>query len=89
MDANRRLTTVWVVLIALTLGSFVVGVEQSPQVATWGALLIIALALVKIRLIGVHYMDLRSAPRALRHLFDGYLLVVFAVLGGIDLFVGV
>ena len=34
--------------------------------------------MLKVRLIGLHFMDLRVAPTPLRLLFEGYVLAVFA-----------
>ena len=39
-------------------------------------------ALFKARLIGMYFMDLRTAPLALRVCFDAYCLVLWAVLCG-------
>lgn len=85
MTATRRLTLVWAVLLALTFGSFVVGIEQSADFAGAAAIAIIGIALLKVRLIGLHFMDVRVAPTALRVLFEGYVLVVFVALVILDL----
>jgi hypothetical protein len=85
--ASRRLTLVWGALMALTFGSFVVGIEQGAGVASAAAIVIIGIALVKVRFIGIHFMDLREAPIPLRLLFEGYVLAVFTALVIIDLFV--
>jgi Prokaryotic Cytochrome C oxidase subunit IV len=87
MSATRRLTLVWVVLLALTFGSFLVGIEQSADFAGAAAIVIIGIALLKVRLIGLHFMDVRIAPTALRVLFEGYVLVVFAALVVLDVVV--
>ncbi|EHB59192.1 hypothetical protein MycrhDRAFT_1628 [Mycolicibacterium rhodesiae JS60] len=87
MSATRRLTLVWAVLLALTFGSFVVGIEQSADFAGAAAIAIIGIALLKVRLIGLHFMDVRVAPTALRVLFEGYVLVVFVALVVLDLLV--
>ncbi len=87
MAATRRLTLVWVALLGLTFGSFVVGVEQSAGLASGAAIILIGVALFKVRLIGLHFMDLRVAPPALRTLFEAYVLVVFVALVALDLFV--
>ena len=87
MTATRRLTLVWIVLLALTFGSFLVGIEQSADFAGTAAILIIGIALLKVRLIGLHFMDVRIAPTALRMLFEGYVLVVFAALVFLDVLV--
>ena len=36
-------------------------------------------AFIKVRLVGLHFMELRSAPLALRTLFEAYVVVVFTV----------
>jgi hypothetical protein len=83
----RRITVVWILLLALTFGSFTIGIEQGAGFAAQAALIIIGIALFKVRLIGLHYMDVRSAPLGLRVMFEGYLLVVFTALAVIDLVV--
>jgi caa(3)-type oxidase subunit IV len=87
LNAARRVTLVWVLLLALTIGSVLVGVEQGAWPASTGAVVIIGIALLKVRLIGVHFMDLRVAPRVLRTLFEGYVLAVFVALVAIALVV--
>ncbi|WP_243841350.1 cytochrome C oxidase subunit IV family protein [Mycobacterium sp. DL592] len=79
------MTLVWILLLVLTFGSFVVGLEQSAGAADIAAIVIIAIAMFKVRLVGVHFMDVRVAPVALRALFEGYVLVVFVVLAVLDL----
>ena len=74
-------------LIALTFASFLVGIEQSVDAANAAAVAIVGLALFKVRLIGIHFMDLRVAPLPLRLIFEGYVLAVFVALATIDLVV--
>lgn len=80
MATARRLTLVWAALVALTCGSFVVGIEQQGDIATAATLLVIGLAMFKVSLVGRQFMDVRAAPRVLRVVFDAYVVVVFAVL---------
>lgn len=87
MTATRRVTLVWALLLALTFGSFLVGIEQGAGFASAAAVIIVGIALLKVRLIGIHFMDLRGAPFALRALFEGYVLLVFVVLVALDVFV--
>jgi hypothetical protein len=87
MTASRRVEMVWALLLLLTFGSFVLGMEQNAGFASAGAAVIVAIALLKVRLIGMHFMDIRSAPWALRGLFEGYLLIVLVVLVAFDVFV--
>jgi hypothetical protein len=84
MTVPRRLTRVWILLLALTFGSVVIGIEQGAGFAAQAALIIIGIALFKVRLIGLHYMDLRNALLGLRLVFEGYLLAVFTALAVID-----
>jgi caa(3)-type oxidase subunit IV len=75
---------VWLVLLAATCGSSLVGAELGAK-SVPVAVAIIAVALFKVRLIGIHFMELRVAPPPLRLLFEGYLLVVFATLTALTL----
>jgi hypothetical protein len=84
---TRRLTLVWMLLLGITFASFVVGIEQGAGVASAAAVVIIGLALCKVRLIGIHFMDLRVAPRPLRLIFEAYVLAVFVTLATLDLVV--
>lgn len=87
MAATRRIKWAWILLLTLTFGSFVIGIEQGSGFAAVAALIIIGIALVKVRLIGLHFMELRTAPAGLRMMFEGYLLAVFTALAVIDLVV--
>ena len=85
---RTRATLLWLVLILLTLFSveFLQGIGGG-----WGQLpyfsAILAIAYVKVRIVGLHYMELRLAPRALRIAFETWLgivtLAMIALLGGI------
>lgn len=72
-------TVVWMVLLAATLLTAVVGLEQHGSARPVG-LLLLAVAFVKLRLVGLHFMELRTAPAPLRLLFEGYVAAVFLVL---------
>lgn len=67
-----RLVLVWVVLVLATLLTWWLGADH-PVVADDGRLapaLALAVAFVKVRLIGRHFMGVRSSPRMLRTLLD-------------------
>lgn len=85
MSTTRRLTVVWLLLLVLTFGSFLVGVEQGAGFASTAAVILIGVAMFKVRLIGLHFMDVRIAPLPLRALFEGYVLVVFVALVVLDI----
>lgn len=72
-------TVVWLVLLAATVLTAVVGLEQAGASHAIG-LVLLAIAFVKLRLVGIHFMELGTAPLALRLLFEGYVAVVFLVL---------
>lgn len=80
MTAERRLIAVWAALLALTVGSLFVGIERGARFTSAAAAVILVIAMIKVRLIGVHFMDLRAAPLALRALFEGYVLIVCVAL---------
>lgn len=85
MTDARRVTVVWLALLVLTFLSVVLGFEG--KIGTASTILIIGVALFKVRLIGVHFMDLRVAPAGLRIAFDSYVLVTFVALATIGLVV--
>jgi Prokaryotic Cytochrome C oxidase subunit IV len=69
------------------LASSIVGIEQGAGAASTATVVLIAVALFKVRLIGIHFMDLRIAPSPLRLIFEGYGLAAFMVLVTLDLVV--
>jgi hypothetical protein len=82
--ARGRAGFSWLVLIAATLVSYALGVEHGIGSATVVAVL--GIAAIKIRLVGLDFMELRSAPIPLRAAFEGYCLALWAVLSGLYLF---
>jgi hypothetical protein len=71
-------TVVWFVLIAATAFSWTLGTDHglgsgAQQLAS---VAILAVAFIKIRFIGLYFMELREAPHVLRGLFETYCLVV-------------
>jgi hypothetical protein len=87
MSGTRRLTLVWALLLALTFGSFVIGIEQGRSAGSATAIIFVVVAMLKVRLIGIHFMDLRVAPQALRTIFEGYVVCVATMLVILDLLV--
>lgn len=71
------------VLIAATLISFGIGLEHGPDALI--AVVVLGIAALKVRLIGLDFMSLRRAPIPLRALFEGYCVVLWAVLSGLYL----
>ncbi|MFE2419834.1 cytochrome C oxidase subunit IV family protein [Streptomyces hokutonensis] len=60
-------------LVLATLSSWLLGIEGSTSTAIGCA--VVAIALIKVRLVGLHFMELRNAPAALRVAFEIYVAV--------------
>lgn len=71
-------TFLWVLLSAATVVSWLIGIEAGGGVLAGAAIL--AIAFVKLRLVGIHFMEIGRAPVALRAIFEGYVVVAFASL---------
>lgn len=68
----------WVVLSLATVVSWQVGVESSAHVAAGSA--VMAIGFIKLRLVGIHFMEIGNAPVALRATFEAYVALTFVVL---------
>ncbi|TWS26445.1 hypothetical protein FK268_04225 [Tsukamurella sputi] len=71
---------VWLGLIAVTGVSYWLGSGHgmaSPEAAN---AVILVVAFVKVRFIGIHFMDLKDAPWALRSIFEAFCVIVCAAL---------
>jgi hypothetical protein len=67
---------VWTLLVVATITSWSLG---GATVA------VLVVAFVKVRLVGLYFMELRSAPVPLRLLFEGWVVVVCSILIGLYL----
>jgi heme/copper-type cytochrome/quinol oxidase subunit 4 len=76
---KNRISLIWLALIGATLISWWIGTDDAanPQLGTATVLIVV---FVKVRLIGLYFMELRDAPLPLRLLFEGYCLIVCAAL---------
>lgn len=89
MQALRSpLTVVWLVLLGATGLSWLLGVDDrlgqgAREAAT---AVILAVAFLKVRLVGLYFMELRRAPQPLRAIFETYCLGLFLTLLGLYLF---
>jgi hypothetical protein len=63
-------TPVWIGLMALTALSLAVGGAHGTTV------FVLAVAFVKVRFIGMYFMELREAPPLLRFAFEGWCLLI-------------
>jgi Prokaryotic Cytochrome C oxidase subunit IV len=74
-----RATVVWAVLVAATGTSLFLGTNHglsSHDAKTIGTSIIFVIAFVKIRFVGMDFMELRDAPRALRLAFHAWIVLV-------------
>jgi caa(3)-type oxidase subunit IV len=81
--APRRLTKVWAALVVATLASVSLSVERTPSATLLASVTFLVVALIKVRLVGQYFMELRHAPRLLSRLFDAWCLVVGALMTGV------
>jgi hypothetical protein len=71
------LTKVWALLVTATFLTWSVG--------GGGGVALLVIAFVKVRLVGLYFMELRTAPLRLRVLFEGWVVVTCCVLIGLYL----
>lgn len=88
MSHERRhyTTLIWLLLLLLTVSSWLLAEHVHFRAAGLSTALLL-LALFKVRLIGLHFMELRYAPWPLRLIFEAWMLVVCAAVIGIRWFV--
>ena len=80
---RARSTVVWAALVVATVVSWAVGSEHGT--GSLVALLVLGVAMIKVRFVGLDFMELRHAPLPLRAAFDGYCVVLWGVLTGMYL----
>jgi caa(3)-type oxidase subunit IV len=68
-------TAVWLLIVA-TIASWVLGTNHGIGNHTYGSVVILLIAFVKARLVGLYFMELREAPTLLRGLFEAYCAIV-------------
>ena len=79
-------TAVWLILITATGVSWALGTQHGMHGHELASVIIVLIAFIKVRLVGLYFMELRQAPNILRGLFETYCLVMCAVLVGIFIF---
>jgi caa(3)-type oxidase subunit IV len=79
---------IWFVLCALTIVSWTLGTNHGFGAGhhTPASVVIFVVAIFKVRLVGLYFMELKGAPTALRGLFEGYCLLLFGLLTAMFLF---
>jgi Prokaryotic Cytochrome C oxidase subunit IV len=84
-NTQRRALIAWGVLVTATLVSWWWAGDHAfgTNGALIGAMLILSIAFAKIRIIGQEFMELRTAPRALKIIFDLWVVGVWSMLIGL------
>ncbi len=77
-------TSVWLLLLLLTFASWLLaggsGSGSGGRSMGWLSSGVVALALFKVRLVGLHFMELKCAPAPLRLVFEIWVLATYAAL---------
>ena len=79
--SEKRLTLIWALLVGVTLLSWETGAGWLNS-HLFQAVVVIILALIKIRFIIRHFMDVRDAPLPLKLVMDGWCVVIGCALIG-------
>ncbi|CDP89959.1 MULTISPECIES: cytochrome C oxidase subunit IV family protein [Mycolicibacterium] len=78
---DKGVTQTWLLLVAITVGSWWLAPAQYSEALRASVpitALVLALTLIKSRLIIRQFMEVRTAPRWLKLATDGWLTVLFA-----------
>jgi caa(3)-type oxidase subunit IV len=82
---RTRTTVIWIVLILATIASWTLGSDHGISHHALASVVILLIAFIKVRLVGLYFMELRDAPTVLRGLFEAYCLIVCSLLIGVFL----
>ena len=79
---------IWFLLCGLTIVSWALGANHGSGAGhhLTASLVIFAVAVFKVRLVGLYFMELKMAPRVLRGLFEGYCLGLLGLLTAMFVF---
>ncbi|MFA5938938.1 MAG: cytochrome C oxidase subunit IV family protein [Sinimarinibacterium sp.] len=78
---KTRIGRIWLILVVATLFTWHFGSDTGDR--SLATAVVIAVAFIKIRLVGNYFMEIREAPAALRCIFEGYCLFVCAMILGL------
>jgi hypothetical protein len=76
----RSSVGIWALLVTLTLVSRLLHSAESPGATIAVDSGILAIALLKVRLVAMHFMEVASAPAPLRIFVNAYVAVVLVAL---------
>lgn len=86
---HQRITIVWFGLVLATLVSWALSSEHvfdSTGARALTTMAVLAVAMIKVRYVGLDFMELRHAPRALRLVLEIWLISVYALVVGLYIF---
>lgn len=69
---RSRITSIWVLLIAVTAVSWYVGTDHGIHSPAAASIFVLCIAFFKVGLVGLYFMEVRHAPMGLRGLFAVY-----------------
>jgi len=76
--ARTAVTPVWLLLVGATVVSWLLGANYGPGNHTPATVTVMLVAFVKVRFVGLYFMELRHAPLALRLALEAW-VVVFTI----------
>lgn len=82
---RSAITVIWFVLVAATLLSWWLGTDHGFDDAQLVSSLVLLVAFIKVRFVGLYFMELRHAPIPLRIVWEVWCLVVVSVVIGMFL----
>lgn len=80
---RNRAGASWLFLVAATVTSWAVSAEHGT--GSLVAVVVLGIAAIKVRLVGLDFMELRHAPVPLRVAFEAYCLGMWALLSALYL----
>ncbi len=80
---RNRAGVSWLILVAATLASWALGADHGT--GSLVAVAVLGIAAIKVRLVGLDFMELRHAPIPLRAAFEAYCVALWSLLSGLYL----
>ena len=77
-NRHRAPRVIWLLLLALTLASFVL--FEGRYLASLSTLVIVTIAACRARLVVVHFMEVSQAPENWRPLYETWVFVAAAII---------
>lgn len=86
IDLRNRVTAVWLFLVVATVVSWMLGTDHGVSSEKVAGVAVLAIAVVKVRLVGLYFMELRDAPTVLRSMMEVYSFGIGAMMVGLYLY---